>query len=696
MPTSPYGTWPSSIDALHLVEGAVAPRETWAVGGVTWWSQSRPAEGGRTALLRRGPDGTVTEVLPDDGNARTRVHEYGGGAWWVDGGARAGTVFFTSWTDQRLHRVDQPGPDGRHPAPVPLTPVPAVQHGLRYSDGRLTPDGTFVVCVRERHEDAAGGPLPEAVNELVAVPTDGSAAADPDRVVVLAGGNDFVAAPRVSPDGRQLAWIAWDHPAMPWDATVLRIGTLDRSGTMPSLVDIGTLAGVPLGMPGEQALMEPGWAPDGRLLVVTDLRGGWWNLHAVDLTSGALTPLHADDHEVGGPAWVFGAASHAATADGSVWITFATPRDGVLLRRIDPDGTTRLWPLGPVDDQPVACGSLRADGDRLVAVAGYSNHAAQVVELALRPGADGRPEPVQRPPLVTAQPVPLPAAAVSRPRHLSFPSAEGRTAHAWFYPPSGVVGDEPIVAPEGERPPVVVHVHGGPTAAARPTFNLETQYWTSRGFAILDVDYGGSTGYGRAYRRLLDGAWGVVDVEDCAAAVRHVVAEGLVDGARTTISGGSAGGFTVLLSLATTDVFRAGASHYGVSDLSALAQETHKFESRYLDGLVGPYPERADIYRSRSPLTHAKGFEAPLIVLQGLEDEVVPPAQAEAIVEALRANLVPHVYIAFPGEQHGFRIAANIVTAVESELTFYGRVFGFRPSGQARDLDIAFAERLPS
>jgi dipeptidyl aminopeptidase/acylaminoacyl peptidase len=687
MPKLPYGSWPSPVGADLLVEGGVEPLDVWAEGGVTWWCEARPAEGGRRALLRRDAAGRVTEVLPAEVGARTRVHEYGGGAWWV----HAGSVFFAAWDDQRLHRVDPPGPDGVHPRPVALTPRSSTRHGLRYADGRLTPDGALVVCVRERHEDPDGAPLDEPVNEVVTLPAVGTA--DPCEVVVLAAGTDFVAAPRISPNGAQVAWIAWDHPSMPWDSTVLMLGTLDRSGPAPVLTDVRRLAGTALGEPGEASIVEPGWTPDGRLLVVSDSRDGWWNLHAVDLVTGALTPLHADDHEVGGPAWVFGDQHHTATADGTVWLTFATADDGVLLRRVDPDGTTDAWPLGCL-----GCESLRADGDRLVAVLGYADHGAAAVQIRLTTGSGehrGRREPVDHEVLAAARGVRLPDAAVSRARHVAFPSAGGRTAHAWFYPPTGLLHGEPLSGLDGERPPVVVHVHGGPTGAARPQFQLKKQYWTSRGFAVVDVDYGGSTGYGRAYRRLLDGAWGVVDVEDVAAAVGQLADRGLVDGRRAAISGGSAGGFTVLMALATTDAFRAGASHYGVADLAALARDTHKFESRYLEALVGPYPEAADVYTARSPLTHASSIRAPLVVLQGLEDEVVPPAQARALVAALAANGVPHVYLPFAGEQHGFRIAENIVTAVESEFAFYGRAFGFRPAGKVRDLDVVFADRLP-
>jgi dipeptidyl aminopeptidase/acylaminoacyl peptidase len=385
---------------------------------------------------------------------------------------------------------------------------------------------------------------------------------------------------------------------------------------------------------------------------------------------------------------VFGQSQYAVTPDGCVWLTFATA-DGVRLRRVDPDGGTAVWPL-----DAVSIGSVRADGDRLVAVLGYPDRGAEVVEIPLV-ATDLSTVPAEPVVLVAAHGARLPADAVSRPRHITFPSAGGRAAHAWFYPPTGTLDGDPLTGPDGELPPLLVTVHGGPTSSARPEFRLAVQYWTSRGFAVADVDYGGSTGYGRAYRRLLDGAWGVVDVEDAAAVVGYLAAQGLVDPARATIRGGSAGGYTTLLALATTDAFRAGASHYGVVDLAALARDTHKFESRYLDGLVGPYPAAADIYAQRSPLTHAHRITAPLLVLQGLEDEVVPPAQAEAIVAALAAGGVPHAYLPFAGEQHGFRIAENIVSAIESELAFYGRVFGFRPAGAVRELEIAFAEKLP-
>ncbi len=650
MPTLPYGSWPSPVTAGMLVTGGVSPLEVHAEDGVTWFSQSRPAENGRTAVVRRDADATTTEVLPAGVGARTRVHEYGGGAWWVHGGV----VFLAAWDDQRLHRVEPGG------TPVPITPEPPERHGFRFADGALTPDGATVVAVREDHT----GPG-EARNEVVAVPAAGG------EVTVLAGGSDFVAAPRVSPDGRTVVWLAWDHPNMPWDDVRLMTGRLAAPDA--PLEDVRAL----VDRPGT-SLVQPGWTPDGRLLVVSDSRDGWWNLHEVDPATGALTPLHADDAEVCGPAWALGQSRWAAGPDGTVWLTFSDG-DGAALRRVGPDGSTDL-----VRVPAVALESLRVDGDRLLCVATHVDQGAEVIEVPCGAGALGAPRCLSR-----AEGEPLPPASVSRPRHVTFPSAGGRTAHAWFYPPAG----DGLRAPDGERPPLLVMVHGGPTASASPAYRLSTQYWTTRGFAVVDVDYGGSTGYGRPYRRLLDGAWGVVDIEDVEAAVRHLAGTGLVDPRRVAIRGGSAGGFTTLLALATTDVFAAGTSMFGVADLAALAADTHKFESRYLDGLVGPLPEAADVYRDRSPLTHAHRIAAPLLVLQGLEDEVVPPAQSEAIVAAVRANGVPHAYIAFPGEQHGFRVAENIVTALESELAFYGRVLGFTPAGDVRDVDLVLGDR---
>jgi dipeptidyl aminopeptidase/acylaminoacyl peptidase len=667
-----------------LVTGASLPNGTHATAGVTWWSESRPTEGGRTQIVRRDSDGTTHDLLPASSNARNRVHEYGGGAWWVHGG----TIYFTNWSDQRLYRLDR-GSTG----PVAITPEPAVQHGWRYADGTLTPDGRYVICVREAHD--AGG----VSNELVAVPAAGGPA------TVLASGRDFVAAPRVSRDGRRLVWLTWDHPNMPWDSTELWIADLtfdsadsadrtdrtDRADRAPgaahpaegdtiALTGAHRIAGRP-----EESLVQPEWGASGELFVVSD-RSDWWNVYRV---SGAdeLVPVHPIAAEVGEPAWVFGQSNYLVADDGTIWFTYAG------------DGNARLVCVAP-DASSVDRGTpyvrmdhLAWDSGRIVAIATESAREASVVEIDTASlAADGDVTndatgfTVLRPP----RDLGLDDGSISRPRHISFPSSGGRTAHGWFYPPANASA----VGPDGELPPLLVLIHGGPTSAARPEFALPTQFWTSRGFALVDVDYGGSTSYGRRYRRELDCAWGIVDVDDACAAATFLAEQSLVDGARLAIRGGSAGGFTVLACLANRDVFTAGASYYGVVHLSALARDTHKFESRYLDKLVGPWPEAADVYAERSPLTHLGGLDRPLIVLQGLQDEVVPPAQAELIVETLRANGIPHAYLTFPDEQHGLRIAANIVRSITAELSFYAQVYGLTPADPIDTVDITFATRL--
>ncbi len=655
LPAVPYGAWPSPIEARDLVTGASRPTATWAEAGLTWWSQSRPDQGGRQQIVCRTASGEVHDVLPESWNARTAVHEYGGGAWWV----HQGVIFTVDWADQRLYRAE-PGA-----APVPITPVPAVPRSLRYADGRITPDGATCVCVRESHQDG------EVRNEIVAF--DAAPAGDPVEPVVLVTGPDFVAAPRISPDGRRLAWIEWQHPNMPWDTTRLWSADLIRDSGGVRLENVRQRAGQP-----DESLIQPEWGPDGTLYVVSD-RSDWWNVYRVE--AGGLVAVHPVEAEVGQPAWVFGQSRYLPVADG-VWLTYSSDQ-GAHLLWVGSDGSTRddVLPFLSLNGL-----GLDADeqGRRIVAVAARAT--ADPVVVAIRPGGEGPAHEVLSRPSDSG----LPAEAVSIPHRVSFPSAGGRTAHALFYPPASAT----VTGPAGEKPPLVVTIHGGPTSAASPAFALSTQYWTTRGFAVVDVDYGGSTGYGRPYRRLLDRAWGIVDVEDACAAAGWLAEQGLVDADRLAITGGSAGGYTTLAALATRDVFATGASHYGVADLGALARDTHKFESRYLDGLVGPWPEAEALYLERSPLSHIDGFDRPLIVLQGDEDEVVPPAQAEAIVAALAAKQVPHAYLLFAGEQHGFRKAENIIRSIEAELSFYAQVFGFTPAGRIEPVEINFAENL--
>ena len=678
LPIVPYGAWPSPIAARDLVTGSSQPVETWAEAGVTWWSQTRPDQGGREEIRRRESDGSVTGPLPERWNARTRVHEYGGAAWWV----HEGVIFSVDWSDQRLYRV-APGQ-----SPVPITPTPAVPLALRYADGRSTPDGAFCVCVRESHGDDG-----EVRNEIVAVTANPTDEAELTEPTVLVTGPDFVMSPRISADGTRLAWIQWQHPNMPWDTTQLWAGDLVRAGDRLELRNPQRIAGHP-----DEALQQPEWGPDGRLYVISD-RSDWWNVYRVGSSVAAdgdleLEPIHPLAVEIGHPAWRFGQSRYLVGAD-AVWLTYSTA-EGAHLVQVGLDGSAHEQVL-PF----VVLTSLRLDQDertgegRIVAIGGRATADPVVVAIPIhRPDAEPTDRPGSEPEftvLTDATPNGPALTAISVPQLIHFPSTDGRTAHAQLYLPTSSRAQ----GPADEKPPLLVAIHGGPTSAAGSSFKLSVQYWTSRGFALVDVDYGGSTGYGRPYRRLLDGAWGLVDVDDACAAATWLAEQGLVDPQRLAIRGGSAGGFTTLAALATRDVFAAGASHYGVADLGALARDTHKFESRYLDGLVGPWPEAADVYTERSPLSHIDGFDRPLIVLQGDEDAVVPPAQAKSIVDALAAKHVPHAYLLFAGEQHGFRQADNIVRALEAELSFYAKVFGFSPAGDIPPVEIAFAENLP-
>jgi dipeptidyl aminopeptidase/acylaminoacyl peptidase len=629
----PLGSWPTPITSELVVTAAVRLGELHVDGADVVWAEGRPAEGGRTQLVRRSADGTRVDLLPEDMNARTAVHEYGGAGWWV----RDGVTWFVNWADQRLYRLASGG------TPEPLTPEPGTPRADRYADGDVSPDGTTIVCVRERH---AGASAADVRNEVVRL-----AAHAPSVPEVLVSGPDFVAAPRLSPDGGTLAWIQWSHPSMPWDSTELVVRDL-ASGEET----------VVAGGPGESVL-EPRWQPDGSLLFLSD-RSDWWNLYR--FTPGAdIEAVVRVDAEIGVPAWVFGTSRYALLEDGR--LVFARRSAGYdALVVSEPDGE-----LVELEVPFSAFGIVRAAGPGTVAVVAGSPTAEPGVHLI-----DVATSAVTT--LRSPRDLGVDPGYFSVPEAITFPSvdAEGekRRAHALFYPPA----HPDLRAPEGELPPLLVEIHGGPTAAASPVLNLGVQYWTSRGFAVVDVDYGGSTGYGRAYREQLLGQWGVIDVADCLAAANHLAAQGRVDRDRMCIRGGSAGGYTTLAALARDDTpFAAGADHFGVADLEALAADTHKFESRYLDRLVGPYPEARDVYVERSPIHHVDRLRRPLIVLQGSEDAIVPPNQSEAIVEALRSRGVPVAYLVFDGEQHGFRRAENIRRALDAELSFYAQVLGF-------------------
>jgi dipeptidyl aminopeptidase/acylaminoacyl peptidase len=644
-PSTPPGAWPSPISAADVARGGVLLGAVALDSGGrrVWWSEGRPGEGGRVALLRRRSGEDVEELAPAL-SARTRVHEYGGGAWVPVGDGAA----LSSWADQRLWLVPSAGAE-----PVALTPESGGR--LRYADAVVV--GDALVCVRED----VGGSGEDVRRALVRVPLDGSG-----RVVELFSGPRFLAAPRPSPDGTALVWVSWDHPDMPWQRTRLWRADLGPDG-------LGSPRVVAGGGGARESLVQPGWTAGGDLLVVSD-RSGWWNLQRVGLGDeagedlvGDLVPVLPGPEEQGWPHWAFGTASWAPLADGRVALVHGT--DTYRLDVVDP-ATGQVTPLGlPFTAyRPV----LAASGSAVAAVAGSATtpYAVVVVDVA-GPGGSVRADVVR--PALDAVPDP---AHLPVPRSLDVPSAGGRSVHAHHYPPTS-----PVAGAAGGPAPHVLFVHGGPTSQSQAAYSPEVAFFTSRGIGVVDVNYGGSTGYGRAYREALDGAWGVVDVEDCVAVARWLVEQGLAPAGQVGIRGGSAGGFTVLAALTGTDAFTAGASSYGVADLRGLAEDTHDFESRYLDGLVGPLPEAAGVYAERAPLDHVDGLSCPVLLLQGSEDLVVPPAQAEAFAAALRRKGLPHALVVFEGEQHGFRRAETVARALEAELSFYGQVWGFEPPG---------------
>jgi dipeptidyl aminopeptidase/acylaminoacyl peptidase len=628
--TFPYGSWRSPITSDLIVGESIGLSAVLVDGDDIYWIESRPSEGGRNVLVRRSPDGQARDLTLPPFNVRTRVHEYGGGAATIS----RGLIYFSNFADQRLYR--QIG--GAAPEPVTPPPEPGGS-SWRYADGRIDAQRGLWIGVREEH--AADG---NVVNTLVAIDPN---AGDPDRV--LAQGCDFYAAPRLSPDGKRLAWLSWNHPHMPWVSTELWLAGIADDGI---LVDSKRIAGGP-----RESICQPEWSPDGGLLFVSD-RTGWWNLYRCDAGGdGAVRALCPRAAEFGRAHWVFGQSSYAFLASerlACAYIEAGRGRLGLL--------DLARGSLALIEAPYADFGSLRVMAGRIVCLAGSPSDPTTVVVVDPQSGASE----VLRRSATIAEDADL-RRFTSVPRHLEFPTEDGRTAFANYYPPQ----NPDCVAPAGERPPLVVKCHGGPTASASSVLDLRIQFWTSRGVAVLDVDYGGSTGYGRAYRDRLEGAWGVVDVEDCINAARHAVAAGLADRGRAVITGGSAGGYTVLAALTGGEVFKGGASYYGVSDVAALARDTHKFEAHYLDWLIGPYPEQADLYRERSPITHAEKLNCPIIFFQGDEDRIVPPNQTEMMVEALRRRGIPVGYLLFAGEQHGFRRADNIKRALDAELYFY-------------------------
>jgi dipeptidyl aminopeptidase/acylaminoacyl peptidase len=635
---APFGTWRSPLAAADLAGSAISLNYVQVSEGVPYWVESRPAEGGRSVVVTSAAGGAVKgavrELTPPGFNARTRIHEYGGTPYVMSGG----TVYFSNFSDQRLY-LQRAGE----------TPVAVTPEGYRYADFELDAGGRRLFCVREDHTGGGGEPKNAIVVLDVAVAGGGSAAGK-----VLFDGSDFVAYPRVSPDGRRIAWIAWNHPDMPWDTTTLYVANLTAGS---GLSDITAVAGGT-----EESVVEPRWDADGTLYFISD-RSNWWNLYRYQ--DSRVAPVFSFEAEIASPLWTLGQSNYALTGDGRAVVRYtiaARDRLGVV--------SLASGELTSLDLPFVGLSNIQLiSANTAVAIAASPGAEAAVVTIDLENGG----YEVLRVPGTLKLEAPFIAVAES----IEYPTAGGLTAHAFYYPPT----NPNFAGAAGEKPPLIVKVHGGPTSHSKAELAMGIQYWTSRGFALLDVNHGGSSGFGRAYRERLKGNWGVVDVGDVVSGVKYLVSAGRVDGNRAAIRGGSAGGFTVLAALAFHDVFKAGANYYGVSDLEALARDTHKFEARYLDRLVAPLPEGRAVYEARAPIRHLENFTAALITFQGTEDKVVPPDQSRAIVAALKAKGVPVAYVEFEGEQHGFRKAENIVRSLESELGFYGRVFGFEPDG---------------
>lgn len=640
-PILPYGSWPSpiSIDmAVGASRGLSEPRQD---GDAVYLLESRPEEGGRVVLLRRTADGDFEDMAPGL-NVRTRVHEYGGGAYAV----REGLIVFSEFVDNRLmlkHR-----PDGE---PVALVSDPA----LRFADMEIDAPRDRVLAVLEDQRESALQPR----NLLCAVSLSDGA------ITELTGGHDFCSDPRLSPDGRMLAWLTWDFPQMPWDGTDLWVTPIGDDGVL----------GEPAHVAGGQteSILQPRWAADGSLVFVSD-RTGWWNLYRWRdgaRSSAALAPMEA---EFAGPQWVFGLSDYDIDRDGTI-VAVASALGGTRLLVLRSGEAPR-----ELATPASSLAYVRVRDGILTAIGGSSTQPTALVRVDLRSAHEER--------LRESGALPIDSAYISVPRHIEFPTSDGRTAYAWYYPPS----NPDVTVPADEFPPLVVMSHGGPTSQARTSLSLERQAFTSRGFAVVDVDYGGSTGYGRSFRAELRESWGVVDVDDCTNAALWLAEQGLADRHRLAIRGGSAGGYTTLAALCFKDVFAAGTSFYGLGDLEGFAAVTHKFESQYDRYLLGPYPEEAERYWQRSPNNHADRISCPVLVMQGADDKVVPQSQAEGIVAALRRNGLPHAYLLFEGEGHGFRQAANQRRALEAELSFYAQVFGFELADDLEPLEISGLE----
>ena len=614
----PYGSWPSPLTASRVTAGALRLDHVQLDGEDVYWVEGRASEGGRYVIVRRTADGAIIDVTPTVFNVRTRVHEYGGAAYTVD----RGTIYFANFADQRIYRQR-----------AGAVPEPITAEGGFYADFRVDRTRDRLISVREDHSKAG-----EAINTIVAIG---------GGETVLVSGADFYSDPIVSPDGASLAWLQWHHPNMPWDGTELCVARFETDGT---LGPARTIAGG-----ATESIFQPEWSPDGTLYFVSD-RSGWWNLHR--LLNGEVEVVHAMAVEFGKPQWTFSMVTYAFMSAERIAATY-TQGGRWQLALIDTRSRT-CTPV-PLLVQPLE--SIHATADAIYFIGGSATEANAITRLAL---ADRSTEVLRSASAERIEP-----AWISVPEAITF-TAAGRDVHAFYYPPVNPA----VTAPAGERPPLLVLTHGGPTGASSDVLDSKVQFWTSRGFAVLDINYSGSTGYGRAYRERLNGQWGIADVTDAVGGAEAMVAAGKADPARLAIRGGSAGGYTTLAALTFHQVFKAGASYYGISDLEVLQQDTHKFESRYNESLIGPYPAAREVYVARSPIHFTDRLSCPIILFQGLDDKVVPPNQSEMMAAAVRKKGLKVKYVTFEGEQHGFRKAENIIRALEEELAFYRDVFG--------------------
>jgi len=628
---APYGSWKSPITSDLIVSGSVGLGQSTFDGDDIYWVEMRPKEAGRNVIVRCDATLAQTDMTPQPLNARTKVHEYGGGDYL----AAEGVIYFSNFADQRVYRQDGPA------EPRPITP----EADVRYADYCVDQSRRRLLCIREDHRN----PDAEAVNSIVSLDLEDNS----ECGRALIEGNDFYSSPRVSPDGSQLAWLTWNHPNMPWDGCELWVGEFREDGSLASTRWVAGGAA--------ESIFQPEWSPDGVLYFASDT-SGWWSLHRIS-SDGEIESVGHAKGELGLPQWLFGMSVYAFASQDLIVCSHID--QGVsTFGRID----TITGKLTTVDCPYTDIQFVHARNGQVVFRGGSPTDVVSIVKYDVN---SGEFETLRR-----SNDLEIFPRYFSVPRAIEFPTEGGLTAHGFFYPPQ----NPDYRAPDNEKPPLIVKSHGGPTAAASTALSLSAQYWTSRGFAVLDVNYGGSTGYGRQYRERLNKKWGIVDVDDCANGARYLANRGEVDGNRLVITGGSAGGYTTLCALTFRNTFKAGASHFGVSDAEALARDTHKYESQYLTGLLGPYPERKDIYYERSPINFPERLSCPVIFFQGLEDKVVPPDQAEKMVEAMRAKNIPVAYVAFAGEQHGFRQAENIKRALDGELYFYSKIFGFELS----------------